>query len=136
MLLDQSPTLFWLLVTITFPGLMWVPYIFELLAHYGPIRALRDPEGTLAHGSDWAQRAKRAHYNAVENLVLFAPLVILIHVLKLETPVTAAVAMYYFFFRVGHYAIYTMGIPFVRTGLFLASFACQAVLGLHLFGWL
>lgn len=136
MLLQQSPTLFWLVMTIAFTGILWVPYIFELLVHHGPIQALRDPNGVIAHGAVWAQRSKRAHYNAVENLALFASLVILIHILKLETPLTATAAMAYFGFRVGHYLVYTMGIPFIRTILFLAGFGCQAILALRLFGML
>lgn len=134
MLLHQSPTLQWLVVTIAFTGLMWVPYIVELLAYHGPIAALRDPDGVIAHGSAWSQRAKRAHYNAVENLVLLAPLVILIHVLELESPLTVIATAAYFWLRVGHYAVYTLGIPFIRTLLFLAAFGCQAALALRLFG--
>lgn len=134
MMLQDSPTLFWLVMTIIFTGLLWVPYIGELLSHYGPMQALRDPDGALAHGNRWAERSKRAHYNAVENLVTFAPLVILIHILNLESPTTAMAAMAYFVFRVGHFMIYASGIPYVRTVLFLAGFSCQAVLMLRLFG--
>lgn len=134
MLLQQSPTLFWLGITIIFTGLLWVPYISELLSHYGPAQALRDPDGILVHGSRWAERGKRAHYNAVENLVIFAPLVILIHILQLESATTAMAAKAYFLFRVGHFATYTSGIPYIRTILFLAGFGCQAVLALRLFG--
>ena len=134
MLFEQSPMLFWLVMTIIFTGLLWVPYIIELLVHHGPITALRDPDGEIAHGALWSVRSKRAHYNAVENLVLFAPLVILIHTLKLETPQTASAAMAYFVFRVGHYCVYTLGIPFIRTLLFLAGFGCQTVLALRLLG--
>lgn len=136
MLFQQSPLLFWLVMTIAFTGLLWVPYIAELLIHRGPWQALRDPDGVIAHGSTWAQRAKRAHYNAVENLALFAPLAILVHVLRLETSLTGTVAMAYFLFRVGHFVVYTSGIPFIRTLLFLAGFGCQAVLALQLFGLL
>ncbi|WP_088310350.1 MAPEG family protein [Novosphingobium sp. B 225] len=136
MLFQQSPMLFWLALTIAFTGVLWVPYIAELLLHHGPIQALRDPDGVIAHGSAWAQRAKRAHYNAIENLALFAPLAILIHLLGLETPLTGTMAMAYFGFRVGHYAVYTAGVPFVRTGLFLGGFACLTVLALQLFGQL
>ena len=132
--LQLSPTLFWLAMTIAFTGILWVPYIIELLIRYGPINALRDPDGVLTHGTAWAQRAKRAHYNAVENLALFAPLVILIHFLKLDSSLTGAAAMTYFVVRVCHYAVYTLGFPFIRTLLFLAGFGCQTVLVLRLFG--
>ncbi|OQW45071.1 MAG: hypothetical protein A4S16_02275 [Proteobacteria bacterium SG_bin6] len=128
----MSPMIAWLVLTIVFTGLLWVPYILELLVHHGPINALRDPDGAIVHGHAWAVRAKRAHYNAVENLVLFAPLVLLVHALKLETPATATAAGAYFWFRVAHYGVYTLGLPFIRTVLFLAGFACQAVLALRL----
>jgi uncharacterized MAPEG superfamily protein len=128
----MSPMIAWLVTTIVLTGLLWVPYILELLIHHGPVNALRDPDGAIAHGHGWAVRAKRAHYNAVENLVLFAPLVLLVHGLRLETPATVAAAGAYFWVRVAHYGVYTLGIPFVRTVLFLAGFACQAVLALRL----
>jgi len=134
MLFDKSPALFWLAATIVFTGLQWAPYIAQLLVQVGPVNALRDPNGALEHSAAWAERAKRAHYNAVENLVLFAPLVILTYMLKLETPMTEAAALAYFAVRVCHYAVYSLGLPFIRTIVFLAGFACQAVLAARLLG--
>ena len=127
-----TPTTFWLALTVACTGLMWLPYIAELLIHHGPINALRDPDGVIDHGAQWARRAKRAHYNAIENLVLFAPLVILIHQFGLESDRTASAAMAYFGFRMVHYTVYTAGIPFVRTLLFLGGFGCLAALALPL----
>ena len=40
----------------------------------------------LPQGSDWYQRAMRAHMNCVENLPVFAALVLLAAVLRLDSP--------------------------------------------------
>jgi uncharacterized MAPEG superfamily protein len=125
---EMSPMLFWLAATVMLTGVLWVPYIGELLIFHGPLNALRDLDGAIAHGSAWSVRAKRAHYNAVENLAVFAPLVLLVHMLGGETALTQGAAMAFFGFRLGHYVVYTAGVPFVRTVLFLGGFACQAVL--------
>ena len=129
-----TPTLFWLVLTIAMTGLLWVPYIAELLAYHGPINALRDPDGAIAHGSAWSVRAKRAHYNAVENLVVMAPLVLLAHLSGLDSPLTAKVTQDYFWLRLGHFTVYTLGIPFIRTVLFLAGALCQAAMVMLLLG--
>lgn len=129
-----TPTLYWLVLTIALTALLWVPYIAELLIWHGPINALRDPDGAIAHGAAWSVRAKRAHYNAVENLVVMAPLGILAHQLGVESALTVSLMQAYFWLRLGHFGVYTLGIPFIRTALFLAAAGCQAGMVLVLFG--
>ena len=47
-------------------------------------------------------RAVRAHLNAVENLAVFAPLALAVHVTGAGTPLTAAASMTYFAARALH----------------------------------
>jgi len=69
----------------------------------------------------WAGRASRAHRNALENLPIFATLVLVVHVTGVSSEATAQGAMLFFWARAAHAAIYIAGIPFLRTGAFGVS---------------
>ncbi len=93
-----------------------------------------NPSPDLPRQSDWAERMKAAHYNAVENLMVFAPLVLMLHALNISTAATVAAAATYFWARLVHLVVYTMGIPVVRTLAFLVGFVAEAVLLFAVFG--
>ena len=59
----------------TLTALMWIPYILNMIAVRGLKDAIGYPENP-APLAPWAQKMKAAHYNAVENLVVFAALVL------------------------------------------------------------
>ena len=124
--------LFWLVLTLILTATFWVPYIVQLIFQLGPIQAVWDPTGAHPHDQDWALRAKRAHYNAVENLAVFAPLVILIAFLDASTPTTVFAAKAYFFLRAAHYVIHIFAVPVVRTVVFLLGYVCQLAIGLSI----
>jgi uncharacterized MAPEG superfamily protein len=67
---------------------------------------------------DWAARAKRGHANMVENLAPFAVLVLVAHVAGKANATTALGATLFFWSRVAHFVVYTLGIPYVRTLVF------------------
>src|SRR5512139_3652161 len=91
-------------------GVMWVPYILDRLAVRGLVDAVGYPANPKPQ-SPWAQRLMKAHANAVENLVVFAPLVLLAHVSGITSPVVGTAAMVYFWARVVHAAAYTFAVP-------------------------
>jgi uncharacterized MAPEG superfamily protein len=126
--------IFWLTSTVTLSALFWVPYIINRLKEHGVWPALRNPQPDLRPRAAWAERMMRAHANAVENLVIFAPLVLALHVTSLNTPSTASACMVYFFARLAHYVIYTLGLPLLRTVAFFIGFVSQMVLAMTLFG--
>jgi uncharacterized MAPEG superfamily protein len=128
------PELFWLTLTCLMTGLLWVPYILQLIVQLGPVQAIWDPTGAHPHDADWALRAKRAYYNAVENLVVFAPLVLVVVLTGTGTALTATAAAAYFFLRLAHFLIHTAALPVMRTVVFLGGWACQMVLGLTVLG--
>ena len=130
----HDPQLKWLLYTLIWTGLLWLPYILQLILQLGPIAAVWDPTGAHPHNADWALRAKRAHYNAVENLAVFAPLAILIHIAGAGNELTATASAVYFFARVAHYIIHVFAIPALRTVAFLVGWGATAVLALRLLG--
>lgn len=134
--MTMTPDLHWLILTLGLTALLWVPYILQLIVQMGPVAAVWDPTGAHPHKAEWALRAKRAHYNAVENMAVFAPLVILVSALGLNTAATATAAMVYFYARVAHYVIHILAIPALRTIAFLIGFGCQMVFLLRLLGWM
>lgn len=123
---------FWLVATTVMTSVFWLPYIANRLVEHGVFRALWDPHGDTSTKRSWADRMMRAHRNAVENLCVFAPLVLLVIATDARSSETATAAMVYFFARLGHFIVFTAGFPVVRVLLFLVGFACQAILGLRL----
>jgi len=88
--------------------------------HPGAHDAARSrPDGTYAADAKplpgWAERARKAHYNAVENLAPFAAVVLVAQLAQATNSTTAAAAVVYFLSRIVHYVGYLSGIPFVRT---------------------
>jgi uncharacterized MAPEG superfamily protein len=67
----------WLAAAALMTALFWVPYVLERMVALGVMGAMKpvDPEDELKQAL-WARRAKRAHYNGVENLAVFATLVL------------------------------------------------------------
>jgi uncharacterized MAPEG superfamily protein len=123
----MSAELYWLLWTAVLTGLLWVPYIAQIIVKIGLPAALSEIGG-VEPSQDWSTRAKKAHANAVENLAVFAPLAIAVHVLDVGTTLTAAAAATYFGLRAAHFVVYTLGVPYLRTLLFLGASACQLIL--------
>ncbi|MEO0425786.1 MAG: MAPEG family protein [Pseudomonadota bacterium] len=123
--------LFWLALTVTMTGLMWV-YVFVLVAQLGFGPAMRDPVHDTPYAAPWAQRAKRAHANAVENLAIFAPLVLVLHAAEISTSATVAACAVYFVARALHYGVYVAAVPWARTPLFMVGFLAQATLAVTL----
>lgn len=130
----MSQEFFWLALTVALTGLVWVPYILERIAARGLMGTFANPGPELPPQSAWAERMKAAHYNAVENLVVFAPLVLMLHAVNISTSATVAAAATYFWARLIHLVVYTMGIPVIRTLAFAVGFFAQAVLLLAFFG--
>ena len=63
----------------------------------------------------WVGRAQRAHRNMVENLVLFAALVLVAVVAEKTNATTLLGAQIFFWSRVAYAAVYYAGIPWLRT---------------------
>ncbi|MDX2289711.1 MAG: MAPEG family protein [Hyphomicrobiaceae bacterium] len=130
-----SAELLYTTLTALFTGLIWMPIIVNRLAEMGPWKALKNPEPDVRPHADWAYRLANAHRNAIENLVVFAPLAITVHVLQLGTAGTAKAAAVFFFARVAHAVIYTFGIQLLRTIAFFVGFLCQVFLAARILGW-
>ncbi|MFW2440890.1 MAG: MAPEG family protein [Arenicellales bacterium] len=128
----MTTELFWLTMTVTMTALMWVPYILNRLIEQGPGKAILDPQGDKTTQFAWAKRMMQAHYNAIENLAVFAPLVLILYATKMSTEYTALACATYFYARLAHYLLYSFGVPGLRTPAFAIGFAAQMVLILTL----
>jgi uncharacterized MAPEG superfamily protein len=84
----------------------------------------------LSEYTGWAGRARRAHLNMIENLVLFAALVLIAAVSQKANATTAMGAMIFFWGRLAYAVIYLIGIPWLRT---LAWFV--SVIGMAMIAW-
>ena len=80
--------------------------------------------------TSWAGRAERAHSNMLENLVLFAILVLVAQAAGVRNAMTVLGAQLFFWGRVGHAVLYIAGIPWARTAAWVVS-----VVGLILIAW-
>jgi len=118
--------LFYLALVTAFTGLLWVPYVLDRIMVWGLIDAVGYPPAPKPQ-SPWAQRLIKAHYNAIENLAVFAALVLVANAVGVSNAAIGTAAMVYFWARVVHALAYAFAIPWVRTLAFTAGFLAQAV---------
>jgi uncharacterized MAPEG superfamily protein len=128
-----TPELFWLTLTVILTGLLWVPYILNRCAIRGLGGAMANPTPGAKPHAPWATRLMFAHDNAVENLVIFAPLVLILNEIDYSTKWTVWACAVYFWARVAHLVVYTLGLPVFRTLAFTVGFFAQVVLALAVF---
>ncbi|MBL8710487.1 MAG: MAPEG family protein [Rhodospirillaceae bacterium] len=79
-----------------------------------------------------AGRARRAHVNMLESLVLFAALVLVAHAAGRANEMTALGAQLFFWSRLGYAAVYLAGLPWLRTGIWALSMAGLVLIFLQL----
>jgi uncharacterized MAPEG superfamily protein len=123
----MTPELKYLTLVAVLTALMWIPYILNLIGVRGLLDAVGYPQNPKPI-SPWAARLKAAHYNAIENLAVFAALVLVAHAAGIRGEATALACVIYFWARVMHVLAYTAGIPWVRTLAFAVGFGCQLTL--------
>lgn len=132
MKIELTNELFWLNATLLMTTLFWVPYILNRMKEQGIWNAMYEPHGETKAIAPWAERMMRAHQNAAENLVLFAPLVLILNAQGISSESTALACAIYFFARAVHYIAFTLGIPFFRVITFVTGFSCQLFLALKI----
>ena len=104
--------------------LLWIPYILAHIMNVGLLPTLTyQSDGTPLPA--WAARAKKAHANAIENLVPFAVLVLVAHQLDISNIATTSAAVAYFWLRLAHFITYTANVPFGRTVTFAGAWGAQ-----------
>ena len=123
----MTTELYYLTLSALLTAVLWIPYIANLLAS----NPIKDAVGYPDHPpkmAPWAERLKAAHYNSVENLVVFGALVTVLHLTEAGTGATAAAAAVFFWARVVHAVSYAGAIPWVRTLSFTVAWAAMLVI--------
>lgn len=123
-----TPELYVLALVAIATVLMWIPYMLARILTRGLGRTLANPDPAFPPDPGWAERARRAHANAVENLAVFAPLVIIAALIGVSTPATIVAAKFYLGARFVHYIVYAAGIPVVRTLAFVVGVGATLVI--------
>ena len=112
-------------------AVIWMPYTINTIMVRGLIDAVGYPDEPDPL-SPWATKMKKAHYNAVENLVVFATLVLIASAAGVSNETTVLACNVYLWARIGHVLSYTLAVPFLRTIAFVVGFACQVALIMQL----
>jgi uncharacterized MAPEG superfamily protein len=97
------------------------------------LSALAGNREGLPEITGWAGRAARAHRNMLENLVLFASLVLIVVVAGKTNQATLVGAHLFFWARLAYAGVYLAGIPWLRTGVWGVSIIGLVVIFLQLF---
>ena len=87
----------------------------------------------LAEMPGFAGRARRAHLNMIENLVLFATLVLSPVVANKTNATTAMGALIFFWARLVYTVIYMIGVPWLRTLAWAVSVIGMVMVAIPLF---
>jgi uncharacterized MAPEG superfamily protein len=128
--------LYWLTLTALMTALFWVPYVLNRMVMTGLGGALAGSAPDSSSLSTWAQRASKAHTNAIENLAIFAPIVLTAHALGISNAATKAAVVVYFFARLLHFVVYSAGVPVARTLTFTAGWLAQIAIIASILRWI
>ena len=130
-----SSEIYYLILVTFFCGLLWIPYVMERFFRIGI-------KETCGYGDkninipQWASRAKLAHLNLIENLPLFAILIIVITFQDYNNQQTETGSMIFFYSRILHYFIYVFGVPYFRTLFFVASWIGLIIISVPLLSFI
>lgn len=111
-------------------AVLWMPYILNQIAVRGLVAAVGYPENPKPL-SGWATKMKAGHANAIENLAIFATLVLIANAAGISNATTVLACEIYFWARLVHVIAYTFAVPWVRTLAFTAGFCCQVAIALQ-----
>ncbi|MBO6890997.1 MAG: MAPEG family protein [Roseibium sp.] len=120
--MPNSPELVWLIAIAVVTAAMWVPYILESFVRRGVFATMGNPSPDDPPMPAWADRAKRAHLNALDNLAVFAAVVLSAVQLGATGGSVLLAVQIYVIARIAHYCVFVAGIPVARTVTFLAGF--------------
>jgi len=80
-----------------------------------------------------AGRARRAHINMLENMVLFIALVVIAAAAGKANALTAMGAMIFFWARLAYAIVYLIGVPWLRTAVWFVSVIGLGMIASQLF---
>ncbi|EMF0744843.1 MAPEG family protein [Klebsiella aerogenes] len=128
--MKNNPELLILTLICLLTVMMWIPYIIARATRANVAPAAGNGHSPSTDPTPWAQRAQKAHANAVENLVIFAPLVVAAALLNVNNAITLIAAKIYLLARIVHYIAYIAGIPVIRTLAFQSGFVATVTIAI------
>ncbi len=116
--------------------LLWIPYILNRVFVWGiPAFASNYPSKKFPAEAPtipvWAKRSQRAHLNMVETLPAFAAVVLAAYLTDANNPIVISWAAIFFWARVFHASVYILGVPYLRTPIYLISWAAVLIIGIQ-----
>ena len=129
----MTPELKYLAMISVFTALIWMPYILDILSKNKISDAVGYPDSPLIM-APWAERLKKAHNNAVENLTVFATLNLIANAMDLSNNATTSAAAAFFWARLVHAGAYTAGIPWLRTLAFVVAWGAVICIAWQILG--
>lgn len=118
----NTPELVWLVAISAITAAMWIPYVLESFVRRGIFATMGNPSPDDPPMPAWADRAKRAHLNAMDNLAVFAAVVLAAALLGATGGSVLLAVKIYVAARLAHYVVYVAGIPVARTVTYLIGF--------------
>lgn len=97
-----------------------------------PLSVLAGNREGMPEATGWAGRAARAHRNMMESLPLFAALVLIAHVAGRVNGTAILGEQIFVWARLAHAAIYTVGLPWIRTVAWAVSVVGMGMILLQL----
>ena len=110
----------------------WMPYFMAYMKNWGIAGIVSNRENMPAL-PEWANRSLAAHSNLNENLVHFAAIVLIVHVVGASNEMTALGATIFLIARLAYWAIYIAGITWLRTIAWMAAFMGEMLILAQLF---
>lgn len=127
----MKPELTWLLWSVVLAFVQVLVAVQGAMMQVG-LPALAGNREGMPEITGWAGRAARAQRNMVENLLLFAVLVLIAVAADRTNAATLLGAQLFFWARLVYAGVYIAGIPWLRTGVWTVSVIGMIVIALQL----
>ena len=128
----MSPDLKYLLLSVLLTAVQMLIAAGAANQVVGLTRLAGNRDG-LPEMTGFAGRAKRAHLNMLENMVLFTALVLVAAVAGKANATTAMGALIFFWARLVYALVYLIGVPWLRTVVWFVSVIGMAMIAVQLF---
>lgn len=116
----MNPDLSLLVWSVVLTFVQMLIAVFGSMMQVGLLTLVGNREG-FPEIKGWGGRAMRAHTNMLENMALFIPLVLIAVAAGKTNSTTLLGAQIFFWARLVHAVVYLIGIPWLRTAVWVVS---------------
>jgi uncharacterized MAPEG superfamily protein len=121
----------YLLAAVVLTALLRVPWLLNKVS----VRGLQKISGYPSESEPlaaWARRLWYAHEDALDNLILFTPLILLLEATEVSSAISRLAAATYFWARLAHAIVYAFAIPWLKMLAYITAFTSLLVLAWEL----